>query len=262
MQSSAKEPEVLTQDCNFNLRNCTEKVQRDYIKRILHRDRFVEADATQPVFEASTHIVRGEDDLEIFAAQMKEFFPWAKLIASIREPISRAMSMLFHLKDKGIAGCLNRMSMAKCLLKNSQISVELYNPVIPTNYSYPLATWLSTWPREQFFLMQYEELTSEYEEAVLRGTKLFLGVDPDLPRRSGLPLTNARKHKTADGWAMTKQEYLDIIALVKPDVDALMNMVETYKLGNATRWRENWERVWQDNLDTCDDSGNCMIQLS
>jgi len=39
-------------------------------------------------------------------------------------------------------------------------------------------------------------------------------------------------------------------------------MVEEYGQGDSMEWLANWERVWQDNLDSCDKAGNCLIKLS
>ncbi len=40
-------------------------------------------------------------------------FPWVKLIASMREPISRGISMLAHNLDKSSIGCLTRWAHQK-----------------------------------------------------------------------------------------------------------------------------------------------------
>lgn len=41
-------------------------------------------------------------------AHCRQVFPWVKLIASMREPISRGISMLAHNLDKSSIGCLTR----------------------------------------------------------------------------------------------------------------------------------------------------------
>ena len=37
--------------------------------------------------------------------------------------------------------------------------------------------------------------------------------------------------------------------------------MDKHKLGNGTRWRENWQKVWNDNLAGCK-NGMCSIKLS
>ena len=55
------------------------------------------------------------------APGLYNIFPWVKLIMMMREPISRAMSMLIHNQDVSKAGCLMEHSMAHCLMTESQL---------------------------------------------------------------------------------------------------------------------------------------------
>ena len=45
------------------------------------------------------------------------------------------------------------------------------------------------------------------------------------------------------------------------DTLELVYTIDRFQLGNGTRWLENWERVWADNLQTCVD-GMCEVRLS
>jgi hypothetical protein len=148
-----------------------------------------------------------------------EIFPWVKLIIMMREPISRAMSMLIHNKEATQSGCLIQKSMAECLLTHSQISGDLEFPR-STNYTRALTVWLDNFPAGQVQVLQYEEIVSapETSEKYLRQVKKFIGVDPNLPRDGSLPKNNMRKdHVATEGWQMTKAEYTKLVNLVKPD---------------------------------------------
>jgi hypothetical protein len=94
--------------------------------------------------------VRNGDRL---AVQMRHFMPWLRLVFSLRDPISRAASMLIHKKDKHGDGCLATRPLPECLLTDSQISGNGAG-ASSTNYSYPVAVWVREWPREQLHVIQ------------------------------------------------------------------------------------------------------------
>ena len=95
------------------------------------------------------------------AEDLYELFPWLRIIISLREPISRAASMLVHLSDRNIStsnygqgGCLaaNDMDLGKCLYQHSQIRGDDWGG--PTEYASPLKAWLETFPKDQLFILQ------------------------------------------------------------------------------------------------------------
>jgi hypothetical protein len=62
---------------------------------------------------------------------------------------------------------------------------------------------------------------------------------------------------------MSKKQYLKLIDLVKPDVEKTLDLLEAHgKLRYRDGWMKKWEKVWEDNLNTCDKDGNCIINLS
>jgi hypothetical protein len=112
---------------------------------------------------------------------------------------------------------------------------------------------------------QYEELTSEEgEREELRRVKTFLEVDPDLPKGQELGVANARRFKIKpEGWPIRREQYEALVALVRPDAEATAALLEKgWQVGSARAFLERWERVWDDNLATCDAKGDCKIQLS
>jgi hypothetical protein len=113
---------------------------------------------------------------------------------------------------------------------------------------------------------QYENLTSPVTEAdSLRRLKRFLGIDPSLPAGAfaTLGMNNARKGVIRPGgWPMRREQYEALVALVRPDCLEVAALVTRHRQGVGAEWMANWERAWAANLATCDDKGDCMIQLT
>jgi hypothetical protein len=263
-----KEPEFFSEACNYDVPNgCTANDTLDYITRVLRSPRYTGFDGAVAQYEASTHYSRNGHRL---ANGISQVFPWVKIIASLREPISRASSMLVHLVDKNVSGggclALNKMDLGFCLLNDSHISGADYGG--PTEYYMPLKAWVDAFPKEQIFLVQYENLTHlETEKGELVRMKKFLGIDPKLPEEgtkfATLGMNNARKGRiNPDGWPMKRKVYEQIISVVRPDCEAVAKMVTKKGFGDGDAWLANWEKVWEDNLKSCNPDGDCIIQLS
>lgn len=287
------------------------------MRRVLRANRYTAYDGQMACYEASTHYSRSGVEV---APTVAAVFPWVRVVALLRDPISRAASMLVHMYDKNITssvgpgGCLaqRKMDMGGCLLEFSQISNDDWGG--PTNYSTPLKAWLDAFPSDQVFLgqvscwhgvvtcmkigvdpmplhgpharialspssylatafiafidwlLQFEALTAEEtERQELVRVKKFLGLNPNLPKApyDTLGLSNSRKGRiNPDGWPMQRNVYEDLVKLVRPDCEAVAALVDKHGLGDGSQWMANWEAVWQRNLDTCDDSGSCLVQLS
>lgn len=113
--------------------------------------------------------------------------------------------------------------------------------------------------------LQYEELISEEGEAKeLRRVKDFLGVDPEEPAGKKLGIANSRKFRIQpEGHPMRREQYEALIKLVRPDCQETGDMlVQAGLIEDLDVFLERWEQVWEDNLNSCDDGGNCKIQLS
>lgn len=263
-----KEPEFFSfNNCYYKLFNCSNsaiKAQRtaEYINTTMRMPEFVASRGQKAVFESSTHYVRNGDRL---VAPLRPYFPWLKLIMSLREPISRATSMLVHLKDAKNEGCLvTRGDLGTCLLEDSQINGDGAG-TRATNYSFPIGYWVRGWPADQMLAIQYEELISEEgEQRELRRVKRFLEVDPELPKNGSLGIANARRFRVnPEGWAMKRVQYQALIDLVRPDCEETLAMMAGVGLVKEPKvWMERWEKVWADNLATCDEHDDCRIQLS
>ena len=264
-----KEPEFFSDQCDYTIPSgCRKNETVHYLHHVLRLLRYTGYDGRIATYEASTHYSRNGGRM---AKDLYDLFPWLKIVVSLRDPISRAASMLVHMIDKQIVakgnevgGCLSahNMDLGYCLLNESQISGDDWGG--PTEYYGPLKAWAEAFPRDQIFVTQYENLTLDAERDELRRLKIFLNLNPDLPSDSvGLGLHNARKKKfNPDGWPMRRQVYEQIVDLVRKDCKAVTELISEYGWGDGDAWMASWERVWADNLATCDENGDCMIQLT
>lgn len=262
LKPSGKEPEFLSFKCLYNPPlDCPVVSTQLYINTTLRLADYLAAGGKASPFEASTHIVRGGD---LLSPPLHVIFPWVKLVISLREPISRAASMLIHLKDQNKEGCLMNRTLADCLLTESQIN-GAPSGARTTNYTFPMATWLQEWPADQIHVIQYEELTEEERQAPeLDRLKEFIGIQPGVPT-DPLGVMNSRKYKIRPkGWKMHKRKYKALIDMVRPDIEALLDLLESYgKIKSREAWLERWQQVWDDNLRSCNEkTGLCSILLS
>lgn len=264
-----KEPEFFSDKCKYMFpSHCPKNETVHYLHHVLRLSRYTGYDGRIATYEASTHYSRNGGRM---AKALYELFPWLKIVVSLRDPISRAASMLVHVVDKQIVakgnvvgGCLSAhdMDLGYCLLNQSQISGDDWGG--PTEYYSPLKAWAEAFPRDQIFVTQYENLTLDAEHDELRRLKVFLDLKPDLPSDSvGLGLHNSRKKKfNPDGWPMRREVYQQIVDLVREDCKSVTQLITEYGWGDGDAWMATWEKVWADNLATCDDNGDCMIQLT
>jgi len=258
-----KEPNFFTDNCNEKPpEECPAADTRRYINRILNKKAYLASNGTLATYEASTHIVRAGLNL---APRLAELFPWVKIVIMLREPISRAASMLIHNKDVSDLGCLARKEISYCLLHHSQLTEMTPGKYEPLTYTEAMKYWLDAFPKEQILVIQYENLTSEEGEAgELLRAKGFLGLDLEKPKR-GLELSNSRRFRiNPEGWAIKKHQYQQLLQLVKPDVRSMLNLLYDRKIiDDKDRWLSTWEQIWDSNLKSCEnDDKQCTLTLS
>jgi hypothetical protein len=155
-----------------------------------------------------------------------------------------------------------RRELGECLLWRSQINGTLEGP---DNYYDAVRPWFEEWPADQLHVIQYEELTEEESEPVeLIRVKDYLGINTKEPKGVGLGLFNVRRFKIRpEGWKMPQKLYETMLSLVKPDTELLLNMLEKYgKIKSKSAWLDRWQQVWDDNLKSCNDAGECNVLLS
>jgi hypothetical protein len=271
-----KEPEFFSNTCGYDIASCSPEDIKDYIQRMLRVHRYAAYDGTMASYEASTHYSRAGVTL---APQLLKEMPWLKVILLLREPISRASSMLVHIYDKnqmikgmGAGGCLKKygMDLGHCLLTSSQITqkegVRTNRGLFSNNYSTPLQAWLETFPRDQIYVGQYEVLVDEStQQDELVKIKKFLDIDPSLPTGEDAELMSRNSRKDSvnpDGWQMDQSKYQQIVDMVSEDSQIVADLIEKYGFGTSEDWMRRWKSVWDRNLAKCDERGSCMIELS
>ena len=227
LASVEKEPEFFTRKCKGNpFSGCGSEDEKDYIREILQRDRYIESGGRLMAFEASTHYAMNGD---VLAAGMARAMPWVKVVASLREPISRAASMLVHMYDTEGAGCLaehGKKSLYYCLTTASQLTGHPgpYNNLDSPhgNYSTALEAWIKHFDSNHLHIIEYESLIEQESDSSsksLQKLKSFLNLDSSLPDNR-LRLHNSRKELiNPEGWPMKVEEYQDLISRVSPDVE-------------------------------------------
>lgn len=252
-----KEPEFFTNQCDFNAMRCTMAQQRDYMREILRFRRAQSKNFTTAGFEGSTHYVL---EGKWLAGQLRDLFPWLRIVVSMREPISQAIAMLNHnLEHKRSPYCYRSTGNQIFQCISQDLDAE-------SRYAPSLRPWLKHFPREQLHLVQYENMTSDDGmRPALRDIKGFLAIKPKLPSED-LGLFNYRHQRTsAPGWHMTRQEYVQLVEKARRNGREVVEIVRQHGFADAEKWMQNWEDAWQANLDkNCDPkpSGACTVRVT
>lgn len=266
LRPTVKEPEFFTDDCNdAPPHGCPANATERYLRETLPMAEFLASKGKSMPVEASTHIVRSNESV---IRGLRESVPWVKLVISMREPISRAASMLIHMHERRKKGCFHyRGDLGYCLSKRSQV---MHPEAGPDGYAAPMRAWLQEWPADQIHVVQFEELVdSDTEEDVLTPFVEFVGIKPRENNR--LTVVNARlgtkqtifEVDRSAGFKMKRRAYAKLVKKVRADMEELLAVLEEHgKVRDAQAWRERWEAVWQDNLASCDSNNECTILLS
>lgn len=258
-----KEPNFFPYDCHEKPpEKCSRANTTAYITKTLHLQDYIDSKGEMAMFEASTHIVRAGHNL---APRMAKLMPWLKIIVQFREPISRAASMMIHNKDVNGVGCLMKAPMGHCLLHHSQITEMPTKRYHPITYTEAIKPWIESFPKEQIHVIQYEALTDDEREASeLTKVRKFLNVSTDEPK-GGLGLANSRRFRiNPEGWQLQRSQYEELVDIVKPDVESLVELLYDHDLIDDTEtWKQIWQQHWDENMKTCDNEKNrCTISLS
>lgn len=254
---------------NFFTTQCTEspsfecslQSQADYITKTLQRDTVVAAQGKIMAFESTTTLAAQGMTR---AADIATALPWIKLTAVIREPISRIATLLIRQASELNVGCLASLeaNFYACLVDELKAAGE--HGVASAGYSMysqSLTHWLSEFPEGQLLLIQDEEVR---KSEGLRDVKEFLSIDPALPLNT--QLEPELPEDASKGWFITRQQYLQLVDIVKPDAERVAQMAEDNGDGSKEAWMERWQAVWDATLATCtggdDTSDQCHIALS
>ncbi|KAI3429846.1 hypothetical protein D9Q98_010158 [Chlorella vulgaris] len=258
-EPSIKEPEFFTKACSYNAMRCITSQQRGYMRDVLNFRRIQQANFTKAAFEGSTHYgLEGR----WLAMQLREHFPWIKIVLTMREPISQAISMVNHMLERHGAArdCYDRKKglVFECI--NEDLDYE-------SRYAKSVRPWVKHIPREQLHVLQYENLTSDANMApALRDLKSFLEIDPLLPS-DDLGLKNFRHQRGgehSDGWPMSRSQYESLVEKARRNAEEIVELVRAQGYADADAWMANWEAAWKMNLKRCQPGpeGECLVILT
>ena len=123
------------------------------------------------------------------AAKVRQFFPKIKLIAVLRNPVTRAISQYYMNQKVGResrsleVALTSEMSTLSKLTNLDQVSSEFWQTenayLLFSLYFYFLKQWMATFPREQFLIIRSEDLYSQTAQT-MQQVYNFLGI-PDYP---------------------------------------------------------------------------------
>ncbi|KAI3429845.1 hypothetical protein D9Q98_010157 [Chlorella vulgaris] len=225
---------------------------------VLNFRRIQQANFTKAAFEGSTHYgLEGR----WLAMQLREHFPWIKIVLTMREPISQAISMLNHQLDhKRFPECYDREKGLAFECIHVDLDYE-------SRYAKSVRPWVKHIPREQLHVLQYENLTSDANMApALRDLKSFLEIDPLLPS-DDLGLKNFRHQRGgehSDGWPMSRSQYESLVEKARRNAEEIVELVRAQGYADADAWMANWEAAWKMNLKRCQPGpeGECLVILT
>ncbi|KAI7844782.1 hypothetical protein COHA_001662 [Chlorella ohadii] len=241
-----QESEFFSEGCDSDPTSCPHQDQQEYIQH-----RALRQGLRKPVIEGSTRYAAAGPRM---AKGLHEVFPWLRLVASLREPISRAVAVLASAKDEASQSCLAEGALFGCLKQRL--------PAL--NYSAQLSAWLDTFPAEQVLLLQYETLASPDQERVagqLASLHKFLGLESAAAPADG-SLQLREPQPGTRSWRIKTEHYQALVKLVRPDAKSIAEMVGQRGFGDGKQWLKSWEKVWQATLNTCTLEGSCTIRLA
>lgn len=154
-----------------------------------------------------------------------------------------------EVKTGGTQGCLSHHDMTYCLLNETKPSK--YGHPADSYYSSHLREWLRIWPRDQFLLVQTEELQDPKREPQLLKTikqHVGLSITPTKTQQGASKSSSGSKDEKKDlptevltqsncisctgehksGTPINKKDYEALIESVRPDVLEYVEMIYSF----------------------------------
>lgn len=200
--------------------------------------------------------------------------PWVKVVATLREPISRALQNLQWKAKYANKGCFYRAStdLYNCLLHESLLAPRLYGAYDFVHAKNPslvdaIRHWVTEFPAGQFKVVQHEELsTPDKQSSVFNDLSQFLGVEtrPDVIEAAVADYyPDPNLQPPPEKLMISREEYEDLVGRVREESEEVAKLLaDGGYITDAASFVGNWERVWQSNLDNCGSDGMCMLNLS
>ena len=229
--------------------NCKAPVLRRYLREFLRIDVAGGGGLVSATGDASVDYGwKGEE----LAQEIYSVFPWIKVAAIMREPISRMVSYtrMYTARGELLKGCKPKSTHFQCLQRH------LVHP--KNTYAEALEGWLRVFPAQQLQIMQFEDM-QEDSEGVMYRLKEFLDLDPQLPVLREFRNVNSRQ--STGGYEMTREEYDMLVEIVREPSEKVARLLEEKGLYNGTLWLGRWQAVWERmRSEACDAAtGQCVI---
>lgn len=235
-----KGPEVDREGCNVSS-------EKDYIQNFLNAKRAAASGLEMVTVDTSTDYIFAGGPL---ARRLYRYFPWAKLVIVIRDPITRLLSKITRRHENGtvIQLCDHKRQTLGCMQD------YMAPGMIDSNYSEALEGWLLTFPKEQIHVIQYEELL-EAPDKVMFDLKYFLGANV-------AELVGQFSVKGVDFTQVTfrRGQYMRLMRAIEDDVDATLSLLQHHSLIGKRAWLSRWEAQWQKVLSSCDELDSCTVE--
>lgn len=123
------------------------------------------------------------------------------------------------------------------------------------HYDDAMAGWIKVFPSDQIHVIQFEQL-QEDPNKILHDLKIFLGMDPTLPK---IVLSNLNNRK-AGGYPMHRAEYQELVDKSLPHAERLAAMLDEAGLANGEEWMARWLAVWKRQVEEgCDENDQCLV---
>lgn len=220
---------------------------RWYVKDVLQLSTLCERGmARTATFDGTAYYLQWDTHA---ALALRQAAPWAKLVIILREPITRAMSWLQHMRMKFplVPNCLRTRSMDCCvrqrwfLAGNHHLGGSLYDS--------HLQRWLAAgWSLESFLVIRFEDLFQDKGAERVYGSILnFVGLDAH-----NLSSTAPSNRRSIAPYEVLPDAYDMMMDVVKDDVAALEK-----RLGRSF----GWSQTWAAQRAQCRRDGVCRVAL-
>jgi hypothetical protein len=223
---------------------CNAKSEADYIQNFLNAKKAAERGLDMITVDASPDYVTAGGPL---ARKLYRYFPWAKIVLILRDPINRVLTKITKRAEDGsiVHLCEEKRQLLGC--------VQDYLEAGDGSYVESLEDWLTTFPAKQIHVIQWEELL-ESTDKVLFDLKYFLGMNvAELVGKfsmRGVPTANV---------TFRRGQYMRLIRQVEPEVDATLSLLQHHWLIGKKSWLSRWEASWQRVLSSCTDKDECTV---
>lgn len=195
---------------------CNVASEAEYVQKYLNAKKAAERGLELVTLDASSDYITAGGPL---ARKLYRYFPWAKIVMIIRDPLTRVLAKITKQNEDGsiVHLCAEKRQLLGC--------VQDYLDAGDGKYAEAIEGWLTTFPSSQIHVIQWEELL-EAPDKVLFDLKYFLGMNVgELVGKfsmRGVPTTTA---------VFRKGQYMRLIRQIEPEIDATLSLLQHHGVG-------------------------------